>query len=434
MSLAAMSRTVLATLLLLGFTTPWLAARGDVLELKNGGRLEGKVTPPTDEQSPYVIELELGGQVTLDHRQVHRVYYDVPAKRQYAEQALKHADTSTDQWRLARWCEDHGLELEFLRHCQRVVELDTNHQEARKGLGHHFMDGGWTSRAGHMSGQGYIRHEGRWMTQQQAALLIASDRRHEEQVDWKMRLNRWRVQLGTVRPGKEEVDFAEIRDPKAVPAIVVLLGNETRPDLIRMYIDTLGNIGSPSATSFLLKHSIFQNNVIFRERCLQHVIRHRQPEMVDQVAEYLQHYDNALINRAAIALAKLDYPSAIVPLSSALATQHPDFKPRPPNYRKTSEAVIRSTYFFSQRLPPDRFVVDIPRASFQKMTMAQLQTKSKNLYFAQWVENHDVYAAMRSLSDGEDFGFNGDSWRFWYQAQQRAMNAQIPDIRLSRDD
>lgn len=423
-----MSRLVLATWLLLGCFTPWATARGDVLELKNGGRLEGNVTPPSDEQSPYVIELDLGGRVTLHHRQVHRVTYDVPDARQYAEQALKHADTSTDQWRLARWCQEQGLELEFLRHCQRVVELDTNHQEARKGLGHHFMDGRWTSREGHMSGQGYILHDGRWMTQQQAALLIAADQRHEEQIDWKTRFHRWRAQLGTVRPGKEEVDFAEIRDPKAVPAIVVLLGNETRPDLIRVYIDTLGNIGTPSATSFLLKHSVFQNNVLIRERCLQQLLRHRQPQMVDQLAEYLHHYDNALINRAAIALAKLDYPSAIVPLSGALYTQHPKFN------EQTSKSVIRSTFFFSQRLSFNRFEVDIPRASFQKMTMAQLQEKSKNLYDSQWVENHDVYNALRVLSDGEDFGFNGDSWRFWYQQQQRAMNARTPDIRLSRDD
>lgn len=44
---------------------------------------------------------------------------------------------------LAKWCDENGLRDQRRATLERVVELDPNHEEARKALRHHFYDGKW---------------------------------------------------------------------------------------------------------------------------------------------------------------------------------------------------------------------------------------------------------------------------------------------------
>ena len=52
-----------------------------------------------------------------------------------------------DQWKLALWCEQNGLEAEAKAHLTIVTRLDPNHAAARKRLGYKKQGGRWVTDA-----------------------------------------------------------------------------------------------------------------------------------------------------------------------------------------------------------------------------------------------------------------------------------------------
>src|SRR3989304_10611032 len=70
--------SIAASALFISLPILWAAngnvARGDVLELTNGGRVEGRmVTDAAEDKSTHVIELSAGGRLTIPRSEVARV-------------------------------------------------------------------------------------------------------------------------------------------------------------------------------------------------------------------------------------------------------------------------------------------------------------------------------------------------------------------------
>lgn len=420
----SLHRTAIIAILLglfsLGLPTLIGAAHAEVVELANGGQLTA--TPNHDSKRVTVDQVELDveqyGSIIVQRDQIKRIESPEVTEDEYFDQASQFTDTAEDQWKLAQWCRAHGLEHCFRRHAARVLELDPEFADARYALGYQRRSGRWVSQDEIMRERGYIRHQGRWSTVQEIALDAARAQRRANQVDWAQYLQRWRNRLGKEHGPTILINFDQLSDPDAVPGLIRLLGDENNRDLAYRYLETLGRIESSQARTFLMENAIFQNDPNFRHRCQQEVLSFKDPRMVEFYAVFLNSYDNNIVNRAAEMLAKLDYPTAIGPLASALHTRH------------LTKISSRYTYFYTLQATGPRFDIKGPRASYQRLTLSEFLSRSNNAYATIYVANAGVHQALVELCDGEDFGFDPNPWKAWYQ---KAYAPKSPPIRLSRD-
>lgn len=405
---------------LLGLIGLPLCAHAQVVQLANGGQVQAAVNHDSELASEGQVELVVQGvgSVVLASHQVQQVESPKVSEDEYFDYAADYADTVGDQWKLAKWCQHQGLQLPFERHARRVLQLDPNYLPAREALGYERRDGKWVSREEIMTQRGYIRFEGRWMTMQQAALQVAQQRQKQKLIDWRLRLHRWRQQLGRSSAAEIQIDFDTLDDPDAIPGLIQLLGDEFNQDLAFMYLETLGRMNSPAARSFLMENAVFQNNSVYRDKCLQEVLAQRNPQMVEYFANHLKSYDNTIVNRAAYILAELDYPTAVFPLAGALQTQH------------LASHSSRYTYFYTSLAPEKRFDIEGPKASYRMLTLQEFLARSRNTYDVVRVQNQGVHLALVKLCDGQDFGYNPAPWKEWYQ---QVHAPKSPTIRLARE-
>ncbi|PQO44876.1 hypothetical protein C5Y93_17450 [Blastopirellula marina] len=388
--------------------------------MANGGQLTA--SPNHDSKRVTVDQVELDveqyGSIVVPRDQIKRIESPQVTEDEYFDHASKFADTAEDQWKLAQWCKSQGLDLCFHRHAARVLELDPEFADARYALGYQRRSGRWVSQDEIMRDRGYIRHGGRWTTVQEIALDAARAQRRANQVEWAQYLKRWRQRLGKEHGPTILINFDQVSDPDAVPGLIQLLGRENNRELAYRYLETLGRIESSQGRTFLMENAIFQNDPNFRHRCQQEVLSFKHPKMVEFYVVFLNHYDRNIVNRAAVMLAKLDYPTAIAPLANALHTRH------------LTDIAARGTYFHTTQAPTPRFDIVGPKASFRRMSLSEFFARTNNVYGTEVLANPGVHRALVELCDGEDFGYDPNPWKAWYK---KAYAPKSPPIRLSRD-
>src|SRR2546421_212392 len=83
------------------------------------------------------------------------------------------ANTADAHWRLALWCEEHGLKAEAMAHLSTVVRLDPGREAAWKRLG-------------------CKKHNGRWVTEAQlVAEKTEAEAQRQADKTWRPRLAKW---------------------------------------------------------------------------------------------------------------------------------------------------------------------------------------------------------------------------------------------------
>ncbi|MGY8767545.1 MAG: HEAT repeat domain-containing protein [Pirellulales bacterium] len=404
-------------------STPVKMASVDTIVLLNQGRIEGKLLTVDPDQSVYEIALSSGGILSIEKDQIERVIRQNKAIDEYHRISPTYENTALKQWELTTWCSKHHLKDQSLLHAQRVVQLDPGHSKAHALLGNSYRNGEWVHRDVYMKSKGYIKYDGSWISQERAALREIRARRNEHQNQWRFDLIQWRKGLDDPRVEESEIKIYELKDPAAVAGIIYLLGREDRLTLQDAYIEVLGNIGDSSAMNFLIFHSVFQNNERFRDLCLKQVLRHRSPYFVGKYAKYLDHYDNGIVLRAAYALGRLEYRSAVVPLANALETKHISLE-----YQ--GKPIENIPYFPSFQKYGNRFEIKGPRVSTINLTTEKFIDNSLNQYSILQVRNRGVREALIHISEGLDFEYAPTAWKSWYTVQ---LASKTPEIRGRRD-
>ena len=158
----------IASFFLLSLSTPAFA---DVLELKSGGRIDGILLNPDESpRTKYVMRLETGGEITFAVRDVESHLPLSEALRRYRSNLAKMPATAEANWTLAEWCKDKGLRTERQLHLEATVQLDSDHENARRALGYTRLRGEWRKREDFMRERGFVIHEGRWRLPQDVEL------------------------------------------------------------------------------------------------------------------------------------------------------------------------------------------------------------------------------------------------------------------------
>jgi hypothetical protein len=383
-----------------------VVARGDVLELTNGGRVEGRiVTDAAQDKTMYVIELSAGGRLTIPRSEVARIDSTSEVEREYAELARSSPDTVQAHWKLADWCRDHKLRDLSQQHLARSLELDPNHAQARSLLGFRKAGGQWMTRDQVMAARGMVKYDGRYVTRQHVELLERQKKVEVSQADWAKeldRLRRWLTGRRADRAAEARAEIRAIRDPLAADALVALVRRENDPELKRLWIEVAAGLQSQLALDTLIDLSLTDPDEELRSTCLEYVIRSGRPGIITPYIRALKSRDNELINRAGAALGQIGDRDAIGPLIEALVTKHKVQISEGGNADQHAYTFTEGGGFsFGSKAP-----------------------KFENLA----VQNPRVLGALVSLA-GTSFDYDQAQWRTWLAAQ-----AKLNAVDVRRDE
>ncbi len=143
----------------------------DVVETRDGRRLEGKVVEESAER--LVVETPFG-RVELAREEVLSIRRGPTPVEEYAARRAK-ARTAEDHHALALFCRSKGLSRQAREEFKEAVRLDPGHEGANRALGRVLFEGKWVSPAERdalaarreeeaFRAKGLVPHEGRWVT------------------------------------------------------------------------------------------------------------------------------------------------------------------------------------------------------------------------------------------------------------------------------
>lgn len=371
-----------------------LFARADIFILANQGEVRGELVNKTQiPRRTYVVQLAGGGEITLDKEQVVEVRRESPAQLEYERRRAAAKDAPDDLWELAEYCRQNLLLSSREQHLKRIVELDADHEQARRALGFTRINGEWKTQDQVMTERGYVRYKGDWKLPQEVELDEAHRKSKLVEVQWFGNIKRWRAWLVTDKSPKALELIEEINDPNAVPAIQAQLKEEKDPKIRKLWLEALGRIDSPAARAVLVEVSLKDVNLEVRLSAVDELARNKSRDAVNLYVKALKSTDNDLINRAAVGLSALDDKSAIGPLIEVLVTVH-----KQTTMQGNGQSI--STTFNTGGGPSGLSVG------------GRKETVSKTMF------NNDVRDALVRLS-GVNFNFEGDRWKAWHAAQRQ---------------
>jgi hypothetical protein len=367
----------------------------DVVVLTTDGRLQGTLL--NAQESPrknYIVQTD-SGQVTLDKEQVKEIISQTADELEYERLRFSFPDTVDGQWKIAEWCRERGMSKERTTHLERIVEIDSNHKQARGALGYGQVNGRWVRQEDVMKERGYVKYKGKWLLPQDVEIQEQKRKSEIAQKEWFKRLRLVRAQLDDRGPRAAAAlkELQEVSDPDAIPAIIELFKNERSESVQRLYIAALARMNTASAVRVLGEIALESSNEETRLTSLDHLKKIKSPASVSQFVGALKSKDNATINRAGTALGELGDVSAIGPLIGVLMTVHKS---------KVQQGGANT-------LSP----------SFDSNGGIGFGAGAKTVIVRNKVVNRGVHEALVKLADGVDFGFDTRAWANWHASQKK---------------
>ncbi|MGC8642738.1 MAG: polymorphic toxin-type HINT domain-containing protein [Isosphaeraceae bacterium] len=196
--------------------------------------------------------------------QVARQAQEDPARRallkEYLQRRARTSDKPDAQWKLALWCEEHGLKDQARAHLYQVLKRDPRRDAAWRRLG-------------------FKKIGGRWVKPECLALERAElEAQNRSNKFWKPRLEHWRKRLASrdkTKRAEAEEALGQITDPRAVPMIwsVFARGDEANQ---LVAVNLLGQIDAPGSARALALLGLFSPSATVRQRCTE-ILRRRDP-------------------------------------------------------------------------------------------------------------------------------------------------------------
>jgi hypothetical protein len=406
------------------------AARADVVRLKSGGEVRGKIVKTAPARTPDHITLEslTGATIVVPQEDVGLVIHRPLAIEDYETRVRELASTLEAHWQLAEWCKSKSLLEQRKTHLQRVIDFDPEHEPARLALGHVWKDGGWVDYDEYMAARGYVKHKGKYVTQQELDLLEKSAAELKREQEWypKVRLwTGWLTGRDADRAQQGMTALRTIQDDDASPAVERFLGEHAARDVRMLGVEVLTKSGGLKAARSLVKLVLRDNDPEVRYAALAGIPESQFEAVQPLFIKELRNESNAVVCRAGHALSRVGDERCVPMLIESLVTSHKYQVRVPGNGAPTySFAADGSGMVQSGALPADIeaglrtgqfpngvIVVNTPTPG------AQLQQRTVLVRTDH--QNAEVLATLQKLS-GENHGYDERLWRFWWAAKQAA--------------
>lgn len=380
------------SLILLGLL---LAApvHGEVFKLRDGGRVVGRLlNPDRAAREDYSIELYSGGQITLAEDEVVKCIPLRSHEEEYEKHRAEAPDTIDGNWKLASWCLAKHLTAQRDVHLRRIIELEPNHERAWRALGYSRIDDRWQIRKEVMESRGLKWYRGRYRTKQEIDISERAEKEQKTRNQWRGKLKRYSGWLSGHKYEQGKQAILAIDDPLAVGALNKYLIEDGRSGAQNLYIQALAGINTPDAIKALCLCAIHDNDEEVRLSCLDHLKKEKRPGTVAYFIRMLRDNDNAIINRAAVALAYMNDTSAIRSLIDVLVTVHKH------TITIGKQGGMGATFGNGS-------------TGLSAGTRRETRTVTKR--------NQAVLDALVTLTRGVNFGFDDRAWRHWHAKKHK---------------
>lgn len=376
-------------------------AWADLFWLTQGGVIQGEWQNPDESpRTTYRVKTSSGAMLNLKVGMVERVERKTELERRYEERVRTLPDTVEAHLEIARRCAELGLKDRQQFHLAQVLRLQADHEEARRLLGYTKVDGRWVTREEWMAGRGYVREGGTWRLPQEVLLRHSSGELESTVVDYRKQLKNWRtiIARGRDNAGPALAQIQAIRDPLAADALVELLGEEKEPQQLKLlYIEVLGKLDTPSATHAFVAHALANPDMRVREACLDQICLDDPRQTTAVFVRKLQDADRTIVHRAAVALARIQDPTATRPLIDALVTKHKVLT-------GSGGGGIQPTF---------------SNAGSGLSLGGGPKVEEKDF------QNEPVLKALTTLHPGVNYAFQQDQWRAWYAAENTPRKVNL---------
>ena len=151
-------------------------ARADVIMLRGGGQVQGKVVPdPQNKDRVQVWLLQGRKPLSFQKAQIVEVIPKASPLDDYFEKSKKTPQTAQAQYDLGIWCEQNKLTDLARLHYEAALAIDKSFEPAHRKLGHVYHDGYWLTRDDLSAVQGLVKYKGRWISAEEKAKRQAEE-------------------------------------------------------------------------------------------------------------------------------------------------------------------------------------------------------------------------------------------------------------------
>ncbi|QDT28079.1 HEAT repeat domain-containing protein [Gimesia panareensis] len=399
-------------------------AHADLIKLKQGGEIRGKLIPDhSGAESSRSIETLGGGLIRLDAQQIEFVTNRPLVIEEYETRARQTADTVEAHLELAEWCRKNFLTTPRHQELEKVIKLDPDHAKARAALGYTKRDGEWMTRDQIMRKNGYVKYKGRYVSSAELELLEKNQADLEAERKWSKKINLWVTWVLSQNPQYQSEGLQNIQaieDPHAVAGLARSLGKHENLSLRSLLVTTLQRIPGDLPLRPLAELALTDPHQAIREAALEALTERDASRAIVYFIEALKHKSNLIVQRAAAGLSAIGDREVVPELINALVTSH-TYRVRVPD--------ASSTYSFNSNgsfggsgivLPPDieagllagRYpngVIVLP----SQQPKVQMRTVSINHVH----QNSAVLEALQKLTE-QNFGYNQRLWRLWWTSAE----------------
>ena len=373
----------------------------DVVQLRGGGQIEGKVARIDSAKVPYaVVQTDAKIKVAIPESQINRVA-EAANLAEYRRRAAATPADAQQQYDLARWCKQQQLHAQHRHHLQRAIVLDPDHARARASLEFVSHEGKWVRAAELQKSRGLISVGGKYRLPAEVLISQAQRETDTKAKTWARDIDRLKKQFarGGDRGAEAWAALAAIDDPTAAWAIGKDLteGVKQPRDLRMFWISKLAQFVNPPALEALVRVGLSDSDSVVREKALETLQQIAPATAIANYLPMLRSNDNAVVRRAAEALSYFPDPELALPLVDALVTEH-----------KTVIPADQST-----------------NVGFGNNGSGGMSAGGKAKTIVKRIENPPVLTLLRQLEPEVNFGYDQLSWRRYYAAKLSSYRGDI---------
>ena len=230
-------------------------ARSDVIILRGGGEIQGKViADPKKPDTVQVLLMKGSKPLTFQKKQILQVVPKPGPLDTYLEKKQSLAPTADSEFALGLWCEQNQLADLAKVHYEAAVARDRGFEPAHKKLGHVQHGTQWLSPDEVRQLQGLVKFHGQWISEEAKAKREESAQTIAAQSAWVRRIKMLRQAIIAGSPDRSaeaESEMMLIKEPEAVLPLVKVLGQDDVP-IRKILTYVLGGIEGKESTRALV--------------------------------------------------------------------------------------------------------------------------------------------------------------------------------------
>lgn len=411
-------------------------AGADLIKLKSGGEIRGEIDRKIGTVTAEQVEIQTltGATVEVDRSQIEFVTRRPVAVEEFEVRLKTTPDTVEALWELGEWCLENRLSRQREIPLERILELDPEHAEAHRALGHIQHEGQWMTRDELMASRGYVKYKGRYVTSQELELLEKTSVELAAEREWHDRVQLWHGWLTGRHVDRRQDGYEKLKsitDPHAIAALTRYMADDENAQVREFYVQILARVGGMKSVRPLVAASLSDPENAVRRAARDGIPAEFHPQAAGLYVEQLQNELNVIVQRAASALGKMGDEAIVPALIDALVTHH--------RYKVIVPEEASPTYSFGTDgsfgttgavLPPNIELMlrsgQLPHGVVVHKSRPGGILQTKTVLVRREHRNSQVLAALQKIT-GKNLGYDERTWHLWWAAQKNGA-ADVPKI------